>query len=77
MANKIKREGKVYIPSSLLKTVLPTRFDTKGQQVDYVLGEWNRQEIETIEPRIPVAVEIIKSFVSIGIERTMTFYNNK
>ncbi len=49
----------------------------RGKQVDYVLGEWNRQEIETIEPRIPVAVEIIKSFVSIGIERTMTSYNNK
>lgn len=49
----------------------------RGKQVDYVLGEWNRQEIETIEPRIPVAVEIIKSFVSIGIERTMTLYNNK
>jgi len=49
----------------------------RGKQVDYVLGEWNRQEVETIEPRIPVAVEIIKSFVSIGIERTMTLYNNK
>lgn len=49
----------------------------KGRQVDYVLGEWSRQETEIILPRIDVAVDMIKSFVAIGIERTMTAFNKK
>ncbi|MBS4061733.1 MAG: aminoacyl-tRNA hydrolase [Bacteroidetes bacterium] len=49
----------------------------KGRQVDYVLGNWSRQELEIIEPKILVASEMIKSFATIGAERTMTAYNNK
>ncbi len=49
----------------------------RGRQSDYVLGTWTRQEIDLISPRIPVAVEMIKSFVTIGPERTMGQYNNK
>ncbi len=49
----------------------------KGKQVDYVLGEWSKQELLTIEPKILTAVEMIKSFVSIGADRTMNLYNNK
>jgi peptidyl-tRNA hydrolase, PTH1 family len=49
----------------------------RGRQSDYVLGAWSRQEADIVIPRIPVAVEIIKSFVTIGPERTMGQYNNK
>ncbi|MDP3462088.1 MAG: aminoacyl-tRNA hydrolase [Bacteroidales bacterium] len=49
----------------------------KGRQVDYVLGEWSRQESDIILPKIDIAVDMIKSFVAIGIERTMTAFNNK
>ena len=49
----------------------------KGQQVNYVLGKWNEEEKRTLDERINQAVEMIKSFVSIGIERTMTQFNNK
>jgi PTH1 family peptidyl-tRNA hydrolase len=49
----------------------------KGYQVDYVLGEWSREEEEIFIPRIPAAIEIIKSFVTIGPDKTMTAYNNK
>lgn len=49
----------------------------KGRQVDYVLGAWSKQELLTIETRIAVATDMIKSFATIGIERTMTAYNNK
>ena len=49
----------------------------RGKQVDFVLGEWSKQELLTLEPKIPAAVEMIKSFVAIGAERTMNFYNNK
>lgn len=49
----------------------------RGYQSDYVLGQWSKKEIELMIPRIETSVEIIKSFVSIGIGRTMTAFNNK
>jgi peptidyl-tRNA hydrolase, PTH1 family len=49
----------------------------KGQQSDYVLGNWNDEEIETLEERISVAKEFLKSFASIGIQLTMTNWNGK
>ena len=49
----------------------------KGRQVDYVLGEWSTLELETLEDRINIAVDTIKSFVSIGGPLTMTHFNNK
>lgn len=49
----------------------------KGQQVGYVLGEWTMEQQILLGERISQAVEIIKSFGSIGIERTMTLFNNK
>ena len=48
-----------------------------GYQVDYVLGKWTRQEEEMMIPKIGMAVEMIKSFVAHGIDKTMTDYNNK
>jgi peptidyl-tRNA hydrolase, PTH1 family len=49
----------------------------KGYQVDYVLGEWTADEEKIFVPRIPAAFDIIKSFVTIGPEKTMTNYNNR
>ena len=49
----------------------------QGQQVDYVLGNWELNEIQTIDNKIKAANEIIASFCTIGIDRTMNFYNNK
>jgi PTH1 family peptidyl-tRNA hydrolase len=49
----------------------------RGYQSEYVLGEWSRKEVELIIPRIETAVEMIKSFVTIGIGRTMPAFNNK
>ena len=48
-----------------------------GRQVDYVLGEWSREEADALPERMEMAAEIIKSFGVIGLERTMNFYNNK
>ena len=49
----------------------------KGKQVEFVLGKWNlNQEIE-LQERILIAVEIIKSFCSIGLTNTMNLFNNK
>lgn len=49
----------------------------KGYQVDYVLGQWSRNEEKLMIPRVELAVEAIKSFVTLGIDRTMTAFNNK
>ena len=49
----------------------------KGRQVDYVLGDWTNEERETLSDRIDVATEFVKSFATIGIERTMNQWNNK
>lgn len=47
----------------------------RGQQVEYVLGEWRVEELTVINNRLPLAVEMIKSFVTAGCELTMTAYN--
>ncbi|NQT76901.1 MAG: aminoacyl-tRNA hydrolase [Bacteroidetes bacterium] len=49
----------------------------RGYQADYVLGKWTPQEEEMMIPKIGMAVEMIKSFVAHGIDKTMTDYNNK
>ncbi len=50
---------------------------SKGRQVDYVLGEWTKEEEKLLPERIDLAVEVIKSFTTIGLQRTMNAYNNK
>jgi PTH1 family peptidyl-tRNA hydrolase len=49
----------------------------KGYQVDYVLGRWTSEEEKVLLPRIGDCVEMIKSFVLIGPERTMNFFNKR
>ncbi len=49
----------------------------QGFQVDYVLGKWTSDEEKALPPRIDQAVEAIKAFGTIGIERTMNSYNKK
>lgn len=49
----------------------------RGYQSDYVLGKWTREEEKAMLPKAKMAVEMIKSFVIHGIDKTMTAYNNK
>jgi PTH1 family peptidyl-tRNA hydrolase len=49
----------------------------KGRQVDYVLGEWGDEEKITLKDRIKLAADMAKSFSSIGLQLTMTNFNNK
>jgi PTH1 family peptidyl-tRNA hydrolase len=49
----------------------------KGQQVDYVLGEWAAAERETLNERIAIATEFLKSYATIGLQLTMTNWNGK
>jgi len=49
----------------------------RGLQVDYVLGQWSKTEVDLMNPRIEKAVEIVQSSVSLGISRTMNLFNKK
>ncbi|MEI8004708.1 MAG: aminoacyl-tRNA hydrolase [Bacteroidota bacterium] len=49
----------------------------KGYQVDYVLGRWTSDETKILLPGIKEAVEMIKSFVLIGPDRTMNVFNKR
>lgn len=49
----------------------------RGHQVDYVLGDWDKEEEMVLEERIKKAVDFIKNFTTIGVNRTMSLLNNK
>lgn len=49
----------------------------QGYQIDYVLGSWTKSDQAALPLRIEVAIEAIKSFGTIGLERTMNFYNGR
>jgi PTH1 family peptidyl-tRNA hydrolase len=49
----------------------------KGNQVDYVLGEWTSEEEEALPERLNLAVDAIKSFALAGINTTMNQFNGK
>ena len=48
----------------------------KGRQVDFVLGRWKEDELPLVRQKIDKTVELVESFVTSGIERTMNQYNN-
>ena len=49
---------------------------SKGRQVDYVLGEWTEDESNKLPERLAKSVELIKSFGTAGVNRTMNQFNN-
>ncbi len=48
-----------------------------GQQVQYVLSEWNSDELSAIAERLTIAKDAILSFSSAGLPRTMSDFNNR
>src|SRR5690606_12696854 len=47
----------------------------KGRQVEFVLGAWLKEEIPIVKDKILKSVELIESFATQGLERTMNTYN--
>ena len=47
----------------------------RGMQVEWVLGRYDEEELQQLQPSIDIAVEIIRSFVLAGIDVTMNQYN--
>ena len=49
----------------------------RGGQVDYVLGQFTEENLQTMEERLTIADEMIKSFCLSGIQFTMNHFNKK
>lgn len=49
----------------------------KGQQANFVLGKWNKEEKETLPNIIKTAAETTKAFGTIGLKFTMEKFNTK
>ena len=49
----------------------------KGLQADFVLSKWKPDELGTVQRKVENCVEIIENFATIGIDRTMSEFNNK
>jgi peptidyl-tRNA hydrolase, PTH1 family len=47
----------------------------KGQQVDFVLSSFDKDEIPELPALVDRSIDMIKSFTTIGTELTMTRYN--
>jgi PTH1 family peptidyl-tRNA hydrolase len=49
----------------------------KGQQVSYVLGEWDEEEKSKLTERLELSSQIIQSFALAGLSNTMNEFNGK
>lgn len=50
---------------------------SRGRQVDYVLGKWSEEENSQLPERLETCSKIIQAFATIGLDRTMSGFNNK
>lgn len=50
---------------------------SKGQQIDYVLSEWNENEEKELPERLETSAELILSFGTAGVSNTMNSFNGK
>ena len=49
----------------------------KGRQIDYVLGQWDSEEKETLNERIEKSSKAVTSFALAGLANTMNTFNGK
>jgi len=49
---------------------------SKGQQVDFVLSRFSEEEFKGLVPLMDKAIEMIQSFCTVGLERTMSGFND-
>lgn len=49
----------------------------RGGQVDFVLGEFTDEDLKTMDERLELAGEMVKSFARSGIQFTMNHFNKK
>lgn len=49
----------------------------RGGQIDFVLGEFTDEDLKTMDERLELAGEMVKSFALSGIQFTMNHFNKK
>ena len=49
----------------------------RGMQIQWVLGRFDNEDLDVLNPKIETAVDIIKSFVLAGVDITMNAFNKK
>ncbi|MGB1283771.1 MAG: aminoacyl-tRNA hydrolase [Polaribacter sp.] len=49
----------------------------KGRQIDFVLGQWSKEEESQLIERLPIAAKVITSFGTDGLNNTMNAFNGK
>ncbi len=49
----------------------------RGHQIEYVLGEWSSEELETMPERLKLFGDAILSFATAGVQLTMNSFNKK
>lgn len=49
----------------------------RGHQIDFVLGKFTDEDLQTMDERVGIAVEMIKSYCLAGLEITMNQFNKK
>jgi PTH1 family peptidyl-tRNA hydrolase len=49
----------------------------RGGQIDFVLGHFSDEDMKTMDERIAVACEMVKSYCLAGLQITMNQYNKK
>lgn len=49
----------------------------KGRQIDFVLGKIEGGDWNVVDTKLDMCCDIIKSFASIGMDRTMNLFNGK
>lgn len=47
----------------------------RGRQVEFVLGKWNNEEWAVVMAKLGKCVELIESFATVGLPRTMNIFN--
>ncbi|WP_298882886.1 aminoacyl-tRNA hydrolase [uncultured Polaribacter sp.] len=50
---------------------------SRGRQVDFVLGEWTKEETSLLIERLPTSAKAITSFGTAGLANTMNTFNGK
>lgn len=49
----------------------------KGEQINYVLSNWNKEEEKILCKKINFAIYVIKYYILSGIEKSMSLFNKK
>lgn len=47
----------------------------KGRQVDFVLGKWEKKELDQVQEKITACIKVIEDFATMGLPATMTLCN--